>query len=75
MVPPVRSALGEKKGASRPCAARIRSLQSRTAPAPPGTDDLVFPGDPVNEEADGYLKEMRSKLEDIDALLEEETAQ
>ncbi|WPZ12671.1 chemotaxis protein [Nitratireductor rhodophyticola] len=53
----------------------VENEQNATAPAPPGTDDLVFPGDPVNEEADGYLKEMRSKLEDIDALLEEETAQ
>ncbi|MHA7882827.1 chemotaxis protein [Nitratireductor rhodophyticola] len=53
----------------------VENEQNATAPASPGTDDLVFPGDPVNEEADGYLKEMRSKLEDIDALLEEETAQ
>ncbi|MBY8917672.1 chemotaxis protein [Nitratireductor sp. L1-7-SE] len=53
----------------------VENEQNATAPAPPGTDNLVFPGDPVNEEADGYLKEMRSKLEDIDALLEEETAQ
>ncbi|WP_025029087.1 chemotaxis protein [Nitratireductor aquibiodomus] len=53
----------------------VKNEQNATAPASPGTDDLVFPGDPVNEEADGYLKEMRSKLEDIDALLEEETAQ
>lgn len=53
----------------------VENEQNATAPASPGTDDLIFPGDPVNEEADGYLKEMRSKLEDIDALLEEETAQ
>ncbi|WP_336069335.1 chemotaxis protein [Nitratireductor rhodophyticola] len=53
----------------------VENEQNATAPASPGTDDLVFTGDPVNEEADGYLKEMRSKLEDIDALLEEETAQ
>lgn len=37
--------------------------------------DAVFPGDPENDEADSYLKEMRSKLDDIDALLEKETAQ
>ncbi len=53
----------------------VENEQNATAPASPGTDDLVFPGDPENTEADGYLKEMRSKLEDIDALLEEETAQ
>ncbi len=37
--------------------------------------DAVFPGDPENDEADIYLKEMRSKLDDIDALLGKETAQ
>ena len=37
--------------------------------------DAVFPGDPENDEADSYLKEMRSKLDDIDALLGKETAQ
>ncbi|MCC5778972.1 chemotaxis protein [Nitratireductor sp. B36] len=37
--------------------------------------DAAFPGDPENDEADSYLKEMRSKLDDIDALLGKETAQ
>lgn len=37
--------------------------------------DAVFLGDPENDEADSYLKEMRSKLDDIDALLGKETAQ
>ncbi|WP_404934567.1 chemotaxis protein [Nitratireductor sp. L15S-10] len=41
----------------------------------PEAADPVFPGDPENDEADSYLKEMRSKLDDIDALLGKETVQ
>ncbi|WP_295807358.1 chemotaxis protein [uncultured Nitratireductor sp.] len=52
------------------------AVEQNAAPAvSPRTMDAAFPADEENEAADTYMKELRSKLEDIDALLEKETGQ
>ncbi|MDV6225383.1 chemotaxis protein [Nitratireductor aquimarinus] len=50
-------------------------VETQPESAPQEPVEAAFPGDPINEAADAYMLEMRSKLDDIDALLEKETGQ